>query len=168
MLDGAGLSGPGCPAAGATPCYHAYWAAVSADGVFAFVDAGAGVCPAFFALAGPDSDGSQGTLTVVGVSTERATAWAPPGYGGAYSAAAGTVTLGAPGCAGAYRAVGEQIALPANGSQPAAGSATVAFVGTTPAECFGRCLTAGLDVVWDASGEGAASACRIRQGRSRG
>ena len=159
VLDDQGLLGSTCPEAGSTPCYKDYWATVSADGVLAFVDAGAGSCPAFFALAGPGSDGSQGTLTVVGVSTKRATAWAPPGYGGAYTAAAGTVTLRAPGCAGTYKIDSTSAAtlvLPVKAPIAYPGAATLSFVGATAkgaAACPVDCFEKGYNVIWDASGE---------------
>jgi hypothetical protein len=152
VLDDAGLSGNSCPEE-PTPCYHSYWATASAAGVFAFVDAGAGACPAFFALAGPDSSESQGTLTVVGVSTGRSTAWVPPGYGGNYSVAAGTVTLSSPGCSGTYKVdPTSETTLPMADPAASPGTATIAFAGsaTCPAT---ECFEAGYSVIWDASGE---------------
>ena len=152
-LDGS-LSGPNCPMAGTSMCFQNYLVTASADGVLSFVDTAAEACPAFVTLAG--SNVAEGKLMFASVLRGQYPEWAPAGHGGAYSAAAGTVTLSTPGCTGNYKADPASGMALALGTGPKAfpGTAKLAFESASPAPaCPAECFEGGYFVVWDASGE---------------
>jgi hypothetical protein len=158
VLNGS-LHGPACAAVESSPCFQSYWVTTSSTGVFAFVDASGGACPAVLAITNEGSNEEEGTLTVAGIALNRETTWAPQGYYGSYSRSKGTMTLVAQGCAGSYSLVpsaAAPLAFPAVAHPPSPGSATLEFFGAIPdsssASCPTACAAPGYNAAWDASG----------------
>jgi hypothetical protein len=156
------LSGPACPAPGATDCFQGYWAGTSTAGALAFADTARSFCPAFFAVTDAASTEVAGSFTIVAVSVVYSTDWAGPGYSGSYSD--GAVKISTPGCTGTYildpaSAGGKSLVLP-GAPPPRPGSATMNFVGSFAmaegggdgVHCSTPCVSKGFSLAWDTTG----------------
>jgi hypothetical protein len=173
VLDGS-LAGAECPPADdPASCHQSYWVTGNgATGVFGFVDAGRGPCPALFAVADQGSTPLRGTLLIIGAAHSQEVMWVPSGYNVSYDGEAQTIAMQTPGCHGAYKidptsyggggASGEGgLSFPQSGGPPPTpGSATMEFHSVSPSTCNVTCK--GYNAIWDAQGPRPVSPRRAR------
>jgi hypothetical protein len=169
-LEGS-LSGSGCPSGDdAASCYQSYWVTGNgATGVFGFVDAGRGPCPALFAVADQSSTPMRGTLIVIGAARSQEATWVPEGYNVTYDAEGMSIKMQTPGCHGAYKidsyggggsgsggGSGDSggLTFPDGGPPVSPGTATLAY-NQSNCSAVPPCMRDGYNAVWDAQGPAA-------------